>query len=197
MDIFVGSLPFKLKETELKQLFESYGEVTSAKIIIDQITRQNKGFGFVEMPNDNEAEKAIAALNGSELSGRTIVVNKSEKRERGPRDARDTREPREARPPRPTFNTPNTDRDRSPGNDRNQGFVPPNLFTGEIDRGGNTRANSDRHGKNNDSGRGKQFYNDKEKGKGFGGDKKGFKNHNPGKGGGSNRLRDFDADFDY
>ncbi len=81
MDIFAGSLPFKLKEEELKQLFEQYGEVTSAKIIIDKVTRQNKGFGFVEMPNDEEAKKAIDALNGFEVLGRPIVVNKSEKKE--------------------------------------------------------------------------------------------------------------------
>jgi RNA recognition motif-containing protein len=80
MDIFVGSLPFKLKESELKEMFEVYGEVTSAKIILDKITRQNKGFGFVEMPNDEEAKKAIAGLDNSEVLGRTIVVNKSEQK---------------------------------------------------------------------------------------------------------------------
>ena len=81
MDIFAGSLPFKLSEEDLKKLFEQYGEVKSAKIIIDKITRQNKGFGFVEMPNDDEALKAIEALHGSEVMGRQIVVNKSEKKE--------------------------------------------------------------------------------------------------------------------
>jgi RNA recognition motif-containing protein len=78
MDIFVGSLPFKLKESQLKETFEAYGEVTSVKIIIDKITRQNKGFGFVEMPNDGEANRAIKALNGSEMDGRKIIVNQSE-----------------------------------------------------------------------------------------------------------------------
>ena len=78
MDIFVGSLPFKLKETELKAAFEVYGEVTSVKIIIDKITRQNKGFGFVEMPNVREAHLAIKALNGSEMDGRKIEVSASE-----------------------------------------------------------------------------------------------------------------------
>ena len=82
MDIYVGSLPFKLKEEELKALFEKHGEVTSAKIIIDKITSQNKGFGFVEMPNDDEALAAIEALNGSEIDGRAIKVNKSEPKER-------------------------------------------------------------------------------------------------------------------
>jgi RNA recognition motif-containing protein len=75
MDIFVGSLPFKLKEEELKALFEAFGEVTSCKIIIDKITRQNKGFGFVEMPDDAQARQAIAKINGSEVMGRTIIAN--------------------------------------------------------------------------------------------------------------------------
>ncbi len=79
MDIFAGSLPFKLKEEDLKKLFEQYGEVSSATIIIDKITRQNKGYGFVEMPNENEAQNAIQALNGSEVMGRQIIVNKSDK----------------------------------------------------------------------------------------------------------------------
>ncbi|WP_026997875.1 RNA recognition motif domain-containing protein [Flectobacillus major] len=77
MDIYVGSLPFKLKDAGLKELFEAYGEVSSAKIVIDKITRQNKGFGFVEMPNDEEALAAIQALNESELDGRKLIVNKS------------------------------------------------------------------------------------------------------------------------
>ncbi len=82
MDIFVGSLPFKLKEEELRELFEKHGEVASAKIIIDKITRQNKGFGFVEMPNEAEAQAAIEALNGYEIEGRTINVSKSEPKEK-------------------------------------------------------------------------------------------------------------------
>jgi RNA recognition motif-containing protein len=75
MDIFVGSLPFKLKEKELQELFEAYGEVTSTKIIIDKISRQNKGFGFIEMPDEAAARQAIANLNGSEVMGRAIIVN--------------------------------------------------------------------------------------------------------------------------
>ena len=76
MDIFVGSLPFKLEESELRVFFEQYGEVTSVKIIIDVNTRQNKGFGFVEMPNVSEGLKAIEGLNGFEIGGRALVVNK-------------------------------------------------------------------------------------------------------------------------
>lgn len=86
MDIFVGSLPFKLEEAELRGLFEEHGTVNSVKIIVDKMTRQNKGFGFVEMPDEEEGQKAIAALNGAEVMGRTIVVNKAEPKKEG--DAR-------------------------------------------------------------------------------------------------------------
>ncbi|NIJ53549.1 RNA recognition motif domain-containing protein [Dyadobacter arcticus] len=81
MDIFVGSLSFKLKESELREAFEKYGIVSSAKIIIDKITRQSKGFGFIEMPNDDEAKLAISSLNGADMYGRALVVNESQKRE--------------------------------------------------------------------------------------------------------------------
>ena len=83
MDIFVGSLSFKLKESELREAFEKFGEVASAKIIIDKITRQSKGFGFVEMPDEEQAKLAINELNGVEMYGRPLVVNESQKKERG------------------------------------------------------------------------------------------------------------------
>jgi RNA recognition motif-containing protein len=79
MDIFVGSLPFKLKEKELREIFEKYGVVITVKIVIDKITRQSKGFGFVEMPNLDEAKSAIEALNGVEVDGRPLIVNPSQK----------------------------------------------------------------------------------------------------------------------
>ena len=66
-----------MNEAELKEAFEEYGEVTSAKIIIDKYSGKSKGFGFVEMPNEEEAKKAIEELNGAEVSGRTIIVNES------------------------------------------------------------------------------------------------------------------------
>lgn len=77
MEIFVGSLPFKLKEAELTKLFEQYGTVVSTKIVIDNISRQNKGFGFVSMEHAEEALKAIEALNGFEIMGRVLVVNEA------------------------------------------------------------------------------------------------------------------------
>ena len=80
MNIFVGSLPFKLEEADLKELFEAYGEVSSVKLINDRETGRSKGFGFVEMPDDEAAQTAITALNGSEVGGRTIAVSQAEER---------------------------------------------------------------------------------------------------------------------
>lgn len=85
MNIFVGSLPFKLEEDELREFFEEYGEVSSVKIISDKFTGRSKGFGFVEMPDDEQATKAIEELNGSEIGGRAVVVNKAEERKEGER----------------------------------------------------------------------------------------------------------------
>ena len=73
--LFVGSLPFSMTEDELHQLFAAHGNVASAKIIIDRETGRSRGFGFVEMPTDSEAQTAIAALNNSNVAGRAIVVN--------------------------------------------------------------------------------------------------------------------------
>ncbi len=80
MNIFCGSLPFSLQESELKEFFEEYGEVSAARIITDKFSGRSKGFGFVEMPNDEQAKKAIEELNGSEIDGRAIVVNQAEER---------------------------------------------------------------------------------------------------------------------
>ncbi len=80
MNIFVSSLSFKTNNDELKHMFEAYGEVTSARIITDRDTRRSKGYGFVEMPNDNEGNAAINALNGSEQGGRTINVSVARER---------------------------------------------------------------------------------------------------------------------
>ncbi|MCU0349509.1 MAG: RNA-binding protein [Flavobacterium sp.] len=85
MNIFVGSLPFSIEEADLKGFFEDYGTVDSVKIITDKFTGRSKGFGFVEMPNDAEAQKAIDELNGGTVEGRTIVVNKSEPKPEGER----------------------------------------------------------------------------------------------------------------
>ena len=85
MNIFVGSLPWSIEEADLRESFEVYGAVSSVKIITDKFTGRSKGFGFVEMENDEEAEKAITELNGATVDGRTIVVNKSEPKPEGER----------------------------------------------------------------------------------------------------------------
>lgn len=77
-----------MNEAELRELFEEYGEVESAKIIFDKYSGRSKGFGFVEMPNEAEAKKAIEKLNGSEVQGRRIIVNESIERSSRRRDAR-------------------------------------------------------------------------------------------------------------
>ena len=86
MDIYVGNLSYDITVEELREAFEQHGEVASAKIVSDRDTGRSKGFGFVEMPNDNEGEAAIAELNGAMLKGRTARVNQARPRnERPPR----------------------------------------------------------------------------------------------------------------
>ena len=83
MNIYVGNLSWNLKDQDLSDMFASFGEVASAKIVIDKFTQRSKGFGFVEMPNDEQAQAAIAQLNGSEVDGRNLVVNESRPKEGG------------------------------------------------------------------------------------------------------------------
>lgn len=83
--LFVGSLPWSTTDDQLKEFFAAVGEVTSATVIIDRETNRSKGFGFVEMANDDEAKAAIDQLNGKELGGRAIVVNEARPREERPR----------------------------------------------------------------------------------------------------------------
>lgn len=78
--LFVGSLPWSVDDDTLRETFEEHGNVISAKIIKDRETGRSKGFGFVEMENSSDAQKAIKALNESELNGRNIVVNEAKSR---------------------------------------------------------------------------------------------------------------------
>lgn len=80
MNIFVAKLSYNTDDSQLRSTFETFGEVDSTKIIFDRETQRSKGFGFVEMPNDDEALAAIENLNESELDGRTIVVKKANPR---------------------------------------------------------------------------------------------------------------------
>jgi RNA recognition motif-containing protein len=81
INIYVGNLSFSVDSSELQSLFGPYGTVKSANVIMDRETGRSKGFGFVEMSNDQEAKAAITALNGKEHSGRSITVNEARPRE--------------------------------------------------------------------------------------------------------------------
>ena len=85
MNIYVGNLPYSANEEDLKEVFAAHGEVTSVRIITDRDTGQSKGFGFIDMPNDEEATAAIEALEGAEFQGRNLRVNQSKPREDRPR----------------------------------------------------------------------------------------------------------------
>lgn len=77
MNIYIGNLSYRVKESDLQQVMEDYGTVVSTKLIVDRDTRRSKGFAFVEMANDDEARNAIQELNGAEYEGRTMVVKEA------------------------------------------------------------------------------------------------------------------------
>jgi len=81
VNIYVGNLSYGIKENDLKEIFEEYGETSSVRIIKDKMTGKSKGFAFVEMENDNEAKEAISNLNEAELQGRKLVVNEARPRD--------------------------------------------------------------------------------------------------------------------
>jgi len=90
MNIYVGNLPYTMTDDELRASFAEFGEIASAKIIMDRYSGRSKGFGFVEMDNDSEAEEAIKSLDNSEVQGRNLRVNQAKpKTDRPPR--RDSR----------------------------------------------------------------------------------------------------------
>ena len=91
MNIYVGNLAYSLQDDELQEIFAEYGAVVSAKIIIDKMTNKSKGFGFVEMSNDDEARNAIEHLNQAELEGRTLIVNEARERTERPVGQREFR----------------------------------------------------------------------------------------------------------
>jgi len=103
--IYVGNFSFKMTEPELRALFEPFGSIESASVATDRDTGRSRGFGFVSMPNDEEAEKAMAALNGKESDGRALTVNEAKPQtqrsgfrdgggRRGDRNSHQSREPR-------------------------------------------------------------------------------------------------------
>lgn len=82
MDIYVGNLPYDVSDSDLQQLFEKFGTVASARVVMDRATGRAKGFGFVEMNDRAEAEKAIAGTNGQDMNGRPLRVNESQPKPR-------------------------------------------------------------------------------------------------------------------
>lgn len=85
MNIYVANIPWKASEDQLKTLFAEYGEVSSAKIIMDKVTQRSRGFGFIEMADDGAARNAINGLNGADFLGKNLVVNEARPREDRPR----------------------------------------------------------------------------------------------------------------
>ncbi len=81
MNIYVGNLSHDVTDDDLKTAFTAFGQVASANVIIDRFSGRSRGFGFVEMPNNTEAQAAITGLNGKDLKGRTITVNQARPRE--------------------------------------------------------------------------------------------------------------------
>ena len=88
MNIYVGQLPNNVNESELKELFTEFGEIASVNLIMDRFSGRSKGFGFVDMPNNSEADAAIKALNKSMFKGKEIKVNQVQPQRRNKRDKR-------------------------------------------------------------------------------------------------------------
>jgi RNA recognition motif-containing protein len=89
--LYVGGLPYSVTEGRLEQIFAEHGSVQSARVISDRFTGQSRGFGFVEMASAEEAQKAMDALNGTQLEGRTLVVNEAKPMEKRPAGANNRR----------------------------------------------------------------------------------------------------------
>ena len=89
MNIYVGNLPYSIDRDQLREIFAQYGEVRAARIVTERETGKSKGYGFVDMDNNEEANAAIAALNGTDIGGRKVIINEARPREdrpaRGPR----------------------------------------------------------------------------------------------------------------
>lgn len=85
MKLYVGNLPYRMTEDELRDPFEAYGTVASVNIVYDKETGRSKGFGFVDMPNESEAEEALEQLNGSPVGGRPLRIDKAQPRSDKPR----------------------------------------------------------------------------------------------------------------
>jgi len=94
MNIYIGNLSYGVNDEELRSAFEEFGKVDTVSIIKDNLTGQSKGFAFVEMPDAEEAQKAISGMNGKDLKGRALTVNEARPRPEGARGPRHGREGR-------------------------------------------------------------------------------------------------------
>jgi len=94
MNIYVGNLSYSTRNEDLRTAFEAYGQVTSANVVTDKESGESRGFGFVEMPSDEEARAAMEALNGKELQGRTLKINEARPKAERPRGGPQQRRPR-------------------------------------------------------------------------------------------------------
>ena len=91
MKIYVGNMPYTVTSEALSDMFKEHGGVEEATVIMDRDTGRSKGFGFVDMPNNSDADRAIKALNGTQLEGRALTVNQARPRENRPREDRSSR----------------------------------------------------------------------------------------------------------
>ena len=91
MKIYVGNLPYSVSSEDLSDMFKEHGGVEDVTIIMDRDTGRSKGFGFVEMPNNSDADRAIKSLNGTQIGGRALTVNQARPRESRPRDGGSSR----------------------------------------------------------------------------------------------------------
>ena len=91
MKIYVGNMPYTVTSEDLSDMFKEHGGVEEATVIMDRDTGRSKGFGFVEMQNNSDADRAIKALNGTQLEGRALTVNQARPRENRPREDRSSR----------------------------------------------------------------------------------------------------------
>ena len=92
MKIYVGNLPYSVTNEDLLDMFKEYGDVEEATIIMDRESGRSKGFGFVDMPNNSDSDRALKGLNGTQLGGRALVVNQARPRESRPRRERSSRQ---------------------------------------------------------------------------------------------------------
>ncbi len=106
MNIYVGNLPYSVRDEELRTTFEAFGKVVSAEVIFDKRTRRSRGYGFVDMANEAEAQRAISSLNGTELHGRELRVDASQPKTEGDESAPAPRTGQSNRGPRPSNSRP-------------------------------------------------------------------------------------------